>query len=100
MSTGTGTASSIAAMIVQRPSPESDTRPANFDSDGSSSSADGREVQQPRGDHAAAPPHFGDVAEVEVVLVVRGVAQRRRLGIDGVRLLADIGGAQDAQPSA
>ena len=39
MSTGAGTASSIAAMIVQRPSPESETRPANFDSDGSSSSA-------------------------------------------------------------
>ncbi len=27
--TGTGTASSMAALIVQRPSPESETRPAN-----------------------------------------------------------------------
>ena len=30
VSTGAGTASSIAALIVQRPSPESETRPANF----------------------------------------------------------------------
>ena len=41
-----------------------------------------RQVEQPRGDHAAAPPHLGDVAQVEVVLVVLGVAQRRRLGVD------------------
>ena len=33
--TGTGTASSIAALIVHRPSPESETRPANSESAGS-----------------------------------------------------------------
>ena len=38
--------------------------------------------------------------EVEVVLVVLRLAQRRGLGVDGVRLLADVGGAQDVQPSA
>jgi ABC-type multidrug transport system ATPase subunit len=37
--TGTGTASSMAAVIVQRPSPESDTRPANSLRSGSSTSA-------------------------------------------------------------
>ena len=82
-------------MIVQRPSPESETRPANFDSDGSSSSAVAVRSSSHEAIDAAAPPHLGDVAEVEVVLVVRGIAQRRRLGVDGVRLLADVGGAQD-----
>ena len=86
----------MAALIVHRPSPESDTRPANFDSAGILEQGGRRQVQQPRGDHAAAPPHLGDVAQVEIVLVVLGVAQRRRLGIDRVRLLADIGVAQDA----
>ena len=82
VSTGAGTASSIAALIVQRPSPESETRPANFASAGSSSKRRGRQVEQPRGDHAAAPPDFGDVGQIEVVLVVLGIAQRRRLGVD------------------
>ena len=39
LSTGAGTASSIAAWIVQRPSPESETRPANFARSGLSASA-------------------------------------------------------------
>ena len=82
VSTGTGTASSMAALIVQRPSPESETRPANSESSGSSTKRGCRQVQQPRGDHAAAPPHFGDVAQIEIVLVVLGIAQRRRLGVD------------------
>ena len=38
-STGTGTPSSIAAVIVHRPSPESDTRPSNASSFGSFASA-------------------------------------------------------------
>ena len=42
----------------------------------------GGEVEQPGGDDAAAPPDFGDVADVEVVLVVFGVAERRGFGID------------------
>ena len=95
--TGTGTASSMAALIVQRPSPESETRPANSESAGSFDQGGRRQVEQPGGDHAAAPPHLGDVAQVEVVLVVLGVAQGRRLGVDLVVLLADVGGAQDAQ---
>src|SRR4030095_1469385 len=39
VSTGTGTPSSIAALIVQRPSPESETLPANFTSLGSVASS-------------------------------------------------------------
>ncbi len=30
----------------------------------------GRQVEQPRGHHAAAPPHFGDVGQVEIVALV------------------------------
>src|SRR5262249_264598 len=38
-STGAGTPSSTAVLMVQRPSPESDTRPANFETAGSSANA-------------------------------------------------------------
>jgi hypothetical protein len=31
---------------------------------------------------------------------VRRIAQRRRLGVDRMRLLADVGGLEDAEPSA
>src|SRR2546428_2126725 len=57
-----------------------------------------REIQQPRRDHTAAPPHLRDVREIELVLVVFGVAQWRRLSIDRVFLLAHVGGTQHAQP--
>ena len=39
------------------------------------------QVEQPGADHAAAPPDLGDLGQVEVVLVVLGVLQRRRLGV-------------------
>src|SRR2546425_8771361 len=57
-----------------------------------------REVEQPGGDDAPASPHLGDVGQVEVVLIVLGIAQRRRLGVDLVAPLADVRGAQDAEP--
>ena len=62
VSTGAGTASSMAALIVHRPSPESETRPANFARARILEQCRRRQIQQPRGDHAAAPPYFGDVA--------------------------------------
>src|SRR5262249_36359592 len=47
---------------------------------------------------ASASPHLGDVGQIEVVLIVLGIAQWRRLGVNDVATLADIGGAQDTQP--
>src|SRR6516162_7965287 len=67
-STGTGTAASIAALIVQRPSPESETLPAKLVSAG------------------------------KVVAIKFRIAQRRRFGVDRALLLADISVAQNAHP--
>src|SRR5581483_2805325 len=41
----------------------------------------GGKVQQPGGDHAAAPPDFGDVRQIELELIVLRVTQGRRLGV-------------------
>ena len=79
---GAGTPSSIAALIVHRPSPESETRPENSARSGLLHRAPGRQVEQPGCDHAAAPPDFGDVGQVQIVLVELRIAQRRRLGVD------------------
>src|SRR4030095_1373098 len=68
-----------------------------FREGGISDQRDRRQVQQPRGDHAAAPPHLGDVREIEIVLVMLRVAQRRCFGIDLMFVLADVGGTQDTQ---
>src|SRR6266446_2469505 len=57
-----------------------------------------REIQQPRCDDTAAPPHLCDVRKIELILVVLGVAQWGRLSIDLVLLFADVGGTQHAQP--
>ena len=59
-STWTGTPSSIAASAVQRPSPESDTRPSNSASVGRLRERVRGEVEQPRRDHAPPAPHLGD----------------------------------------
>ena len=37
-------------------------------------------------------------AKIEIILVVLGIAQRRRFGVDRVLLFADVGVAQDAHP--
>src|SRR5206468_6722869 len=57
----------------------------------------GGEVQQPGGDHAAAPPDFGNILKVEVVLIMFGIAQRRRFGINSGLLLTDVSGPENAQ---
>ena len=87
----------MAALIVQRPSPESETWPENFDSFAILDKETAVRSKQPGGDDAAAPPDFGDVAEVEIVLVVLGIAERRRFGIDLFRVLADVGVLQDGE---
>ena len=98
LSTGAGTASSMAAMIVQRPSPESDTRPANFARSGLSRraraarSSSHEAITLPRRQTSAMS------AQVQVERVVLGVAQRRRLGIDGASMCARVGVVQDVQP--
>ena len=68
-----------APSSVPRPSP---TRcPLNSSRPGDSASARGGQVEQPRGHHAAAPPHLGDLGDVDVVPVVaagRAAARSRR----------------------
>ena len=70
LKTGAGTPSSIAACSVQRPSPESDTRPANLPRLGSLRKRRGGEVEQPRADHAAAPPDLGHLRDLDVVAII------------------------------
>ncbi len=88
----------MAAITVQRPSPESETRPANFARSGTIEERDSGQIQQPRRDDAAAAPDLGDIGQVEVVRVVLGVAERRGFGVDGASLRADVGVAKDVQP--
>src|SRR5258708_24076428 len=42
---------------------------------------DGRQIEKPRSHHAAAPPHFGDVRQINVVLIMLGIPQRSSLRI-------------------
>ena len=97
VSTGAGTASSIAALIVQRPSPESETRPANFASAGSSiSEAAVRSSSQ----EAITLPRRQTSAmsrERQIVLIIVGIAERSRFGVDGLSFLADVGPPQNRQ---
>ena len=59
----------------------------------------GREIQQPRCDDASTPPHFGDVGQVEVVLVVFGMPQRGRLGVEAALPgCAGVGVSKDVEP--
>ena len=57
----------------------------------------GGEVEQPRADHAAAAPDLGHLRHVDVELVVLRLAHRRRLGVGGVLLLADVGVLEDVE---
>src|SRR5208282_1764422 len=56
------------------------------------------QVQQPGGNDATPSPYLGNIGEVEVVLIMFRIAQRRRLRVNGMLLLADVGVAQDIQP--
>src|SRR4029434_2278505 len=73
------------------------TLTCEFREGGISDQRDRRQVKQPRGDHAAAPPHLRNVRDSEIVLVMIRVAQRRCVGIDLMFLLAYVGGTQDTQ---
>src|SRR5262249_19528371 len=56
------------------------------------------EVKQPGRDDTAAPPHFRDVAQIEIVTIELRIAQRRRFRISRVLLLAGVRMAQDVHP--
>src|SRR6266436_307750 len=58
---------------------------------------DSGQVEQPGGNDAAAAPDFRDVGEIEVVLVVFGIAQRRGFRVGFVMLLADVGVLEDVE---
>src|SRR5450756_2627533 len=58
----------------------------------------GSKIQQPRADHAASAPDFRDLRQVQVILVILRVPQRRRFGIRIAQALTGVGVAQDVQP--
>ena len=98
--TGAGTDSLIAASTVQRPSPESETRPQYWARSGDLVSACGGQVDEPGADHRTVAPDLGDVVEIEVVGVVLGILDRRGLRVGGDRLAADVGVLEDAESFA
>src|SRR5260370_35397062 len=55
-------------------------------------------VQQPRGNDASTPPNLGHIRQIEVVLIMFRIAQRRSLSIDLSRMLANIGSFQHTKP--
>src|SRR5580704_309795 len=57
----------------------------------------GREIEQPGGDDAAPAPNFGDLRQRDLVLIVLGIAQRRRFRIDRDSLFAGIGRSQHTE---
>ena len=85
VSTGAGTALVDGGDAVQRPSPESDTRPAKSSSCGLTSRA--WAVRSSSQDEMTLPRRHTSVISLrsKLVLVELGIAQRRRLGVDRVR---------------
>src|ERR1700761_2487709 len=57
----------------------------------------GGQAEQPRANHAAAPPDLRDLGQIQVVLIELGTMQRRGFGVDILRLLARIGVVEDVQ---
>src|SRR6266851_4909594 len=57
----------------------------------------GSEIQQPRPNDAATTPQLCHIGEVEIILVVLRVAERRGLSIDGSLLFADVSMMQDIE---
>jgi hypothetical protein len=74
--------------------------PEKSESSGLAASDSCGQVEEPRRHHAAAPPQLGDRGEVEVVLVVLGVAERGRLGVDVVAALPMLACLRMFRPSA
>ena len=98
VSTGAGAPTSMAAMLVQRPSPESRHRPENSASVGALEAAPAA-VRSSSQDAMTLPRRQTSaiVGQVELVLVELGVAQRRGLGVDLALGAAHVGMVQDVQ---
>src|SRR5579863_6307169 len=58
---------------------------------------DGGEVEQPGSNHGAAAPDFGDIGEIEVILIMLGIAKRRGFRIGFALLFADVGVFEDVE---
>jgi len=52
---------------------------------------DGGEIEEPGSHDAAATPDFGDVREIEIVLIVFGIAERRSFRVGFAMGLAGVG---------
>ena len=55
------------------------------------------EVEQPRADHAPAPPDLRHLGDVDFVAIVLGVVERRGLGVGFPRMGAGVGVAEDVE---
>ena len=84
--------------MVQRPSPESETRPENRSRVGCSKSEMAVRSSKPRGDDATAAPDFCNVREIEIILVVFGIAERRGLGIRLAMGFSGVGVLKNVEP--
>src|SRR5947209_17587154 len=58
----------------------------------------GRQIEEPGTDDAAATPEFGDIAKVEIVLIVLWIAYGCCLSIDLLLMLTDVRVPQDIKP--
>src|SRR4249920_850630 len=57
----------------------------------------GSQIQQPRTNHAASTPKLCYIRQVEIILVVFWISQRRCLGIDLLLLFPNVRTMQDIQ---
>ena len=57
----------------------------------------GSEIEQPRGNDAAPPPHFADLRNIELVLIVIGPPKRGRFSVDPGVGKPDAGMLEDVQ---
>ena len=97
VNTGTGTPSSMAALIVQRPSPESETLPPNFESCASAASAVA--VRSSNHEAITLPRRHtsGNISQGKVVLIVLRIASEgRSLGIHVTLTLPRVSAFQNA----
>ena len=84
--------------MVQRPSPESETRPEKFERVGLSAKAVGRQIQQPGTDDAATAPDLGNVGQIDIIDIV--ISDRCRLRVDLTFFQTGIGAGENVETFA